>query len=167
MSNSKLLLSKISFITAPGTFSHGSDGVFCEYNKKILFFGEAKFTLDLNSGIEQAIASLKDYNMRLNNDITFIVNHDRDLKNGYDSCPDILNKNELEKFEKHIVVFILHGEEYKDDEIKTILINSRNKVEKEIDEKIKIQIISFPIIKKDKLKERIAYKVEKYDKECR
>ena len=65
------------------------------------------------------------------------------------------------------VVRNYRGEEYKDDEIKTILINSRNKIEKEIDEKIKIQIISFPIIKKDKLKERIAYKVEKYDKECR
>lgn len=167
MSNSHLLLSKISFITAPGTFAHGSDGVFCEYDKKILFFGEAKFTLDLNSGIEQAISSLKDYNIRLNNDITFIVNHNRNLKNGYENYLDIINRDELEKFEKHIVVFVLHGEEYKDDEIKKILINSRSRIKKDIDEQVKIKIISFPILKKNKLKERIAYKVEKYDKKYR
>ena len=39
MKDINLVLSKISFITAPGTFSHGSDGIFCEYDKKTLYFG--------------------------------------------------------------------------------------------------------------------------------
>lgn len=43
----KLVLSKVDLITAPNTNAHGSDGVFCDEKENILYFGEAKFTIDL------------------------------------------------------------------------------------------------------------------------
>ncbi len=166
MRDINLILSKISFITAPGTFSHGSDGIFCEYDKKILYFGEAKFTLDLSSGIEQAINSIKNYEERLKQDITFIVLHNRDLKNGYEEKEDIIEKEELEKFSKKILIFLLHGKEYETSEILEILKKKIEGLKNVTNDNIDFEIISFPIIDKNSLKNKIAWKVENYDKCC-
>lgn len=164
MNDRNLLLSKISFITAPSTFSHGSDGLFCNYNDKILFFGEAKFSNSLNNGLEQALESLRLYEERLKLDKSIIVLHNRDLKNGYDRCSDIISKKQLDQFKMCIIVFILHGEEFEQQLIMECLNNYSEKIKSIVNNDVDLEIISFPIYDKNSLQFFISQKVENYDK---
>ena len=68
----KLMLSKVQLVTAPGTNAHGNDGVFCDDNNKILYFGEAKFTVDLEGGIKQALQSMDTCIKKIKLDIDFM-----------------------------------------------------------------------------------------------
>lgn len=159
----ELVLSKVQFITAPMTNAHGSDGVFCDENGKLLYFGEAKFSHNLESGIRQAISSMKNIEERIDTDISLIITHKNDLKNRY---PYIINRDMLKEYSKGIIIFLLHGEEFDDKNIIDIINKNKAKVDTMTNDK-KVLIISFPISDKEKLKERITKEIKLYDKKYR
>lgn len=153
MPNRRLLLSKISFITAPGTYSHGCDGIFCDYDNKILCFGESKFTIDLSSGLEQAICSLNNLTDRLENDKNFIMFHNRDFKNIDDI--NVINGSNISSYEMKIIIFILHGNEFNDQDIVSVILKYNDRLKK-VFSSISYEIVCFPIIDKEGLKEEIS-----------
>lgn len=156
----ELLLSKVSFITAPGTYSHGSDGIFIDEKNKILYFGEAKFSNDFSLGLVQATSSMNDCIKRIKNDQAFLVNHTRDLKRDYENIIDIDTIND---YKNEIIIFCLHGVEIDNDIIQEIakqkIPNLQNKLNT-----LNFRVISFPIKDKENLKLILAKEIESYDK---
>ena len=154
----KLLLSKVELITAPNTNAHGSDGVFCDEENKILYFGEAKFTVNLSLGISQALSSMEECLARINIDKNFMLIHKKDLKNGYGS---LISRENIDEFKCKILIFLLHGIETNYTQIVQQVEASKAKFAKKIDG-LEFTIISFPIYNKEHLKESIAKGVDKY-----
>lgn len=154
-----LLASKVQFITAPGTNAHGSDGIFCDEINKKLYFGEAKFTVSLQSGIYQAINSMNDCLNRIKLDQSFILTHQKSLKNGYGKKIDESN---ISEYSSKVIIFLLHGKEIDNDNI----VETINKNKLKFSEKLNLVefvIISFPIFDKENLKKEIAKEVSNYD----
>lgn len=156
----KLMLSKVQFVTAPGTNAHGSDGVFCDDSNKILYFGEAKFTVDLESGIKQAIQSMEACIKRVDSDINFMIWHTKDLKNDYEQV--ITNQN-IDEYERKILIFLLHGEEIGNKEIVEAIKKYKQRIKDKVG-KLDFLVVSFPIFDKEHLKERIAKGVQDFGK---
>lgn len=71
---SKTLISKVSLKTSPSMSSFGNDNIFYDYNKNILYFGEAKFYNNTKDALDVSFSSinkhLKDFT-----EISFIKNH--------------------------------------------------------------------------------------------
>lgn len=156
----KLVVSKVALITAPNTNAHGSDGVFCDDLNKILYFGEAKFTINLEAGISQALNSMGHCIERIKLDKDFMVVHQKDMKNGYGG---IIKKSNIDEYECRILIFLLHGVEIDKDGI----IEQINKAKKRFRNKLKkltFIIASFPIYDKENLKKCIAEGVKNYGK---
>lgn len=158
--SNKLVLSKVELITAPNTNAHGSDGVFCDEDGKVLYFGEAKFTVNLDAGINQALSSMKDCINRIKLDKNFMLVHKKDLKNGYGH---IIDKNNIDEYKCKILIFLLHGVEIDQSTILNKIDACKNKFSKKLD-KIEFTIISFPIYDKEHLKLSIAEGVDNYGK---
>ena len=156
----QLMLSKVQFVTAPGTNAHGSDGVFCDDINKILYFGEAKFTVDLEHGITQAIRSMDECLKRMNQDVNFMIWHPRDLKNGYEH---VITKETIALYEKSVIIFLLHGEEIDDEKIVEIISKQKQHFKDKIGN-IEFCVISFPIYSKENLKKRISRGVQEFGK---
>lgn len=156
----KLMLSKVQFVTAPGTNAHGSDGVFCDDISKILYFGEAKFSVDLEGGIKQAIKSMDDCIKRMDQDVNFMVWHNRDLKNDYEH---VVTKQNLKEYERKIIIFLLHGEEIDNSKIVQIIEKYKKRFKNKVGE-LEFFVVSFPIYDKAHLKERIAKGVQNFGK---
>lgn len=154
----KLLLSKVQLITAPNTNAHGSDGVFCDENKKVLYFGESKFTVNLGMGIAQALSSMQECLARVKLDKNFMLVHGKDLKNGYGN---LITVDTIDEYKCNILIFLLHGVETDYDQIVKQVEDSKEKFAKKI-EGLEFTIISFPIYNKEHLKESIARGVENY-----
>lgn len=157
LNNKDILISKLSFITAPGTYPHGSDGIFIDIENKTLYFGEAKFTLDLKSAFEQALSSLKELEERIKIDNDIIYCHESDMKNNF-SLKTFENE-EIENFKKCIIIFALNGREYIEEEIKEIVKVYESKFSAIFGEGINFEILIFPIIDKEELKNQIAKQV--------
>lgn len=153
-----LLISKVQLITAPNTNAHGSDGVFCDEESKVLYFGEAKFTSNLELGIKQALNSMEDCLDRINLDKSFILSHQRDIKNGYGK---LINRSNIADYECSIIIFLLHGQEIDKEKIISKIENYKKKF-LEKTKGIGITIISFPIYEKEHLKNSIGKGIEKY-----
>lgn len=156
----KLMLSKVELITAPNTNAHGSDGVFCDENGKILYFGEAKFTVDLDQGISQAVNSMQECLARIQLDKNFMLVHKKDLKNGYGN---LISKSNINNYTCSILIFLLHGNEINKNIIVDKIQKSKIKFAKKIGN-IEFTVISFPIFSKEHLKESIAKGVDSYGK---
>ena len=154
----KLLLSKVQLITAPNTNAHGSDGVFCDESKKILYFGESKFTVNLDFGIAQALSSMEECLARVKLDKNFMLVHGKDLKNGYGK---LITVDTIEEYKCNILIFLLHGVETDYEQIVRQLEANKEKFAKKIDG-LEFTVISFPIYDKENLKDRIAKGVENY-----
>lgn len=154
----KLLLSKVQLITAPNTNSHGSDGVFCDESKKVLYFGEAKFTVNLDLGIAQALSSMEECLERVNLDKDFMLVHGKDLKNGYGK---IITADTIDEYKCNILIFLLHGVETEYEQIIQRVEDSKARFKKKITG-LEFTIISFPIYDKEHLKQSIAKGVENY-----
>ena len=157
LNNKDILISKLSFITAPGTYPQGSDGIFIDIENKTLYFGEAKFTLDLKSAFEQALSSLKELEERIKIDNDIIYCHESDMKNNF-SLKTFENE-EIENFKKCIIIFALNGREYIEEEIKEIVKVYESKFSAIFGEGINFEILIFPIIDKEELKNQIAKQV--------
>ncbi|RGH09937.1 DUF1837 domain-containing protein [Clostridium sp. AF15-31] len=157
----KLLLSKVELITAPNTNAHGSDGVFCDENKKILYFGEAKFTVNLSAGITQALSSMEKCLTRVKLDKDFMLVHGKDLKNGYGKQ---ITVETIDDYKCEILIFLLHGIEVDYEKIVQEVEKNKEKFTEKIGE-LEFTIISFPIFDKEHLKESIAKGVENYGSE--
>lgn len=153
-----LLISKVQLITAPNTNAHGSDGVFCDEESKVLYFGEAKFTSNLGLGIKQALNSMESCLDRINLDKSFILSHQRDIKNGYGK---LINRSNIDDYKCSIIIFLLHGQEINNEKIISEIENYKNKF-LEKTKGIGITIISFPIYDKEHLKNSIGKGIEKY-----
>lgn len=160
---SNLVLSKVQFITAPGTTAHGSDGLFCDDKNKILYFGEAKFTYDLSHGIDQAVKSMDSIDNRMDLDIDFVFCHKNDIKNGYENK---ITRKSISTYEKGVIIFLLHGEEIEDNDIVDIINKSKKRLNNKLQNK-KFLIISFPIKDKESLKNKISEEIKNYDKKYR
>lgn len=158
--SNKLILSKVELITAPNTNAHGSDGVFCDEEGKVLYFGEAKFTVNLDAGISQALSSMKDCINRIKLDKNFMLVHKKDLKNGYGH---IIDKNNIDEYKCKILIFLLHGVEIDKSTILSKIDACKSKFSKKLSE-IEFTIISFPIYDKEHLKLSIAEGVDNYGK---
>lgn len=158
MFDKKIIISKLNFITAPSTYAHGSDGIFIDDVNKKLYFGEAKFTIDLSSALEQALLSMKDIEERIKVDENFLLIHETSFKNGYNI--EIFDDDKIQEFDKCIIIFALHGTEYDDKDLKTIFNDFYDKFNQKL-ANISFEIISFPILSKDELKEEIAKQVAK------
>lgn len=156
----KLLLSKVQFVTAPGTNAHGSDGVFCDEQNKVLYFGEAKFTFNLKYGIEQAIQSMDKCISRINADVNFMIYHTKSLKNEYEH---IISKKTINDYSKKVLIFLLHGEEIEDELIVQVIEKYRNRIKGKVGN-IEFVIVSFPIYDKEHLKEQISKGVQNFGK---
>lgn len=154
----KLLLSKVQLITAPNTNAHGSDGVFCDEGKKVLYFGEAKFTVNLGLGISQALSSMQECLSRVKLDKNFMLVHGKDLKNGYGN---LITVDTIDEYKCNILIFLLHGVEIDYEQIVKQVKESKEKFAKKI-EGLEFTIISFPIYDKEHLKDSIAKGVENY-----
>ncbi len=154
----KLLLSKVQLITAPNTNAHGSDGVFCDEDKKVLYFGEAKFTVNLSLGITQALSSMEECLARVKLDKNFMLVHGKDLKNGYGK---LITVDTIDKYKCNILIFLLHGVETDYKQIVQQVEANKEKFAKKIDG-LEFTIISFPIYDKGHLKDSIAKGVENY-----
>jgi hypothetical protein len=154
----KLLLSKVQLITAPNTNAHGSDGVFCDENKKVLYFGESKFTVNLRLGIAQALSSMEECLSRVKLDKNFMLVHGKDLKNGYGK---LITVDTIDEYKCNILIFLLHGVEIDYKQIIRQVEESKAKFAKKI-EGLEFTIISFPIYDKEHLKDSIAKGVENY-----
>lgn len=144
-----LALSKIAAITAGGTFSHGSDGIFYNSSTDTIVYGEAKFTEDLEGGINQALNSIQNFDCRLENDASYILRNTTSIKNNLKDFFETLDKEDLLKKNKIINIFLLHGVQIDEVEIKKILsqkIDKFNKICK--DNKCQIRVIIFPIYNK-------------------
>lgn len=161
--NNVLLASKVQYITAPGTNAHGSDGIFCNEEDKKLYFGEAKFTVNLQQGLSQAISSMNNCLERIKLDQGFILTHKKSLKNGYGK---IINGDNISQYKNKIIIFLLHGEEIDTNSIVDIINKNKNKIVKKLD-KIEFIVISFPIFDKENLKKEIAKEVSNYDTKYR
>lgn len=157
MNDRNILISKLSYITAPGTYSHGSDGIFVNVKNKILYFGEAKFTIDISASLEQALTSLKNINERIKTDENFLLLQEGSYKNGY--TLEVFDENKIKDYHKCVIIFAFHGGEYKDEEIKKIFDNYIDKFNDALISKASVELISFPIISKEELKEEISRQV--------
>lgn len=157
LNEKELLLSKLSFITSPGTYSHGSDGLFINKKNNIIFYGEAKFTLDLKSSFEQTLLSLKDVVERIKNDNNIIYMHENDLKNNYSL--EIFEKKDIDNYDKCILIFAFHGTEYQESDIQKIINKYEPKFKKILGSNIGFEILDFPVIDKEELKDNISKKV--------
>lgn len=156
----KLVVSKVALITAPNTNAHGSDGVFCDDLDKILYFGEAKFTINLEAGISQALNSMEDCIKRIKLDKDFMVVHQKDMKNGYGR---IIKKNNIDEYECRVLIFLLHGVEIDKDKIIEQIDKAKEKFRNKL-KNLTFVIASFPIYDKENLKKCIAEGVENFDK---
>ena len=156
----KLMLSKVQLVTAPGTNAHGSDGVFCDDKNKVLYFGEAKFTINLESGVKQAIKSMDKCIKRIEQDVNFMVWHARDLKNDYEH---VVTKKTINEYERRIIIFLLHGEEISDSDIIQTIKTYKQKFKDKVG-RIEFIVVSFPIYNKEHLKSRIAEGVQNFGK---
>lgn len=154
----KLLLSKVQFITAPNTNAHGSDGIFCNEDEKILYFGESKFTVDLGLGITQALASMEECLSRIKLDKDFMLIQGKSLKNGYGK---LITVDTINEYKCKILIFLLHGAEIDYNQIVQRVEESKAKFEKKMNG-LEFTIISFPIYDKEHLKGSIAKGVENY-----
>lgn len=161
--NNELLASKVQYITAPGTNAHGSDGIFCNEDDKKLYFGEAKFTINLQHGLSQAINSMNHCLERIKLDKDFILTHQKSLKNGYGK---IINSDNISQYENKIIIFLLHGKEIDINSIVDIINKNKNSIAKKLG-KIEFIVVSFPIFDKDNLKKEIANGVSNYDTKYR
>ncbi len=157
LTNRNIVISKLNCITAPGTYAHGCDGIFADKLNNILYFGEAKFTIDISSSLEQALASLDDIEERIKLDENFLLLHEGSYKNGYKL--EIFDDEKLKKFKKCVVVFAFHGKEYSDEEITKILHKYTDKFNNLLNSELSIELISFPIISKEELKKEISKQV--------
>lgn len=157
MNNKDIIISKLNYISAPSTYSHGSDGIFIDKKNNVLYFGEAKFSINISSALEQALLSMKDLNERLKNDKRFLLIQESSYKNGYGI--EIFDNNKIEQFKKCIIIFAFHGKEYKTEEIKKIFENYNLKFAKIIGKEVYFELISFPILSKECLKNEIAKQV--------
>lgn len=158
MNTRNIVISKLSFITAPGTSPHGSDGIFCDINNKIIFFGEAKFTINIKSSLEQALTSLKNIENRIKLDENFILIHEGDMKNNF--TLEIFDENKLLDYKKCVIIFSLHGTEYTDEEIRIIFSSYYDKFTNALGSNIEFELISFPILSKNGLKKEISRQVQ-------
>ncbi len=156
----RLVLSKVALITAPKTNAHGSDGIFCDDRGKILYFGESKFTYDIEKGISQALKSMDDCLDRIKMDKDFLLVHKKDMKNGYGR---MIGREDIDKYECRIIIFLLHGKETTSDEIICKIKKARNSFRKKL-AGIKFSVISFPIYDKDNLKKCLAKGVKSFGK---
>ena len=156
--NTQSKLSKVQLITAPNTNAHGSDGVFCDEGKKVLYFGEAKFTVNLGLGISQALSSMQECLSRVKLDKNFMLVHGKDLKNGYGN---LITVDTIDEYKCNILIFLLHGVEIDYEQIVKQVKESKEKFAKKI-EGLEFTIISFPIYDKEHLKDSIAKGVENY-----
>lgn len=154
----KLVISKVQLVTAPNTNAHGSDGVFCDEEKKILYFGESKFTTNLQQGISQALSSMSQCLDRINLDKNFMIIHRKDLKNGYGKKID---QHNISEYTCKILIFLLHGEDVDYSKIVKQIENYRNDFQKKL-KGLEFIVVSFPIYDKECLKESIAQGVENY-----
>lgn len=164
ISNRNIIISKLSYITAPGTYAHGSDGLFFDEINKTLFFGEAKFTINIGAALEQALTSLNKIKERMKLDQDFILLHEGSFKNGYSL--EIFDNNKIDELNKCVIVFAMHGEEYSDEKISNILNNYMSKFFEILDSNASIELISFPIVSKEGLKDEISRQVTMHYGNC-
>ncbi len=157
INNRNIIISKLNYISAPGTYSHGSDGIFIDEINQTLYFGEAKFTINVASSLEQALTSFKNISERIKLDENFLLLQESSYKNGYNL--KIFDDEKIKDFKKCVVVFAFHGKEYTDEEIKKIFDNYITKFKDALDSEVSIELISFPIISKEELKCEIARQV--------
>lgn len=148
----------MQLITAPNTNAHGSDGVFCDESKKVLYFGESKFTVNLGLGIAQALSSMQECLSRVKLDKNFMLVHGKDLKNGYGN---LITVDTIDEYKCSILIFLLHGVETDYEQIVQQVEENKEKFANKI-QGLEFTIISFPIYDKEHLKDRIAKGVENY-----
>ena len=154
--NDSLVVSKVSIITAAGTYTHASDGIFYNSKDDTFIYGEAKFTTDLRKGIKQAIDSINTFNSRINDDASFILRNTRVVKNQLESNLEQLTKEEFLSKKKMVNVFLLHGTEYKDEDIINILNLKIDDIISCLDENVSVRVVVFPIIDKYDLSNEIS-----------
>ena len=151
----ELLISKIASITAAGTFSHGSDGMFYNSATDTIIYGEAKFTKDLNSGLIQAFNSISEFESRLSNDVSYVLRCTRQIKNNYEEYFEELTPEQLLKKKMKINVFVLHGVEYQDENVDSEIKKHYECMSKCLPQNVELRIVVFPIIDKNGLVETI------------
>lgn len=176
--DTQLLFSKFPPITAPGTYSHGADGIFVRLveDEVIFGFGEAKFCNTIDDAIRQVQNSISSIS-RISNDISWMSRNllymkqfnkeienkiiEIGLKDTLDSI--LLGETKVEMFKKEIYVFMMYGG--KSHYLKKDIKEKLNKKEIAL-EGFKVIIICFPIIDKDALVSNIMKKVTELSEEC-
>lgn len=147
---SKTLISKVSLKTSPSMPSYGNDNIFYDYDKNILYFGEAKFYKSTKNALNDAFNSIQEH-LSNSNEISFIKNHtstfiaeDGRILKKIEKRLETININ---KISCTSITFIISDDNYEEDEYLNAIFNfaGTNEKNKYIKESI---IVFLPVISK-------------------
>lgn len=174
--NADVLISKLALSTNQNSKVFGIDTVHYSSIDNSIYFGESKFTSNIELGVEQHKAELilldykikqeiklmftKNKSIRGNNEIiNKIIGLSKKIMESEESIADLLEKNEISNI--YIAFFIMHGENYNYD----ISEEKLNKLKEKYNFKNFIPIyITLPIVSKEELSEKIKEKIEEIRK---
>ncbi len=131
IANMKTIIAKVSLKTSSKMPAYGNDNIFYDYEKKVLYFGEAKFYSNIIEALKAAIESIDNHSNII--EFSYIAQHTNNIiaQNGI-ARNEIVEKIETIKFDSisisHIV-FIVNDDIYKkidyENKIKSFLLGNR------------------------------------------
>ena len=151
---SHTLIAKISLKTGPYNSIHGNDNSFYDYEKNILYFGEAKFYSNMNEGLADALDSLYDHSKN-DYELDFIFNKTSSfLADNGEIRSEIVEKFESrskEEFELGFIMFVMFDNVYEKREIEDKLRMFIKSHESQINAISNMHIVLLPVLDKDEL----------------
>ncbi|MFI3211212.1 MAG: Hachiman antiphage defense system protein HamA [bacterium] len=154
----KTIISKVSLKTSPKVSSFGNDNIFYDFEKNILFYGEAKFYNSVKDALNSATSSLKLHN---ESELKFITTHSNFIIG--EEREELIEKLELRKYGEFTIksiVFIINDDIHLKEDYDKILNDKSNK-DSNFDNILKNDIIVFlPILSKEEFLEYFKKEIE-------
>ncbi len=143
----KTIISKVSLKTSPKVSAFGNDNIFYDFEKDILFYGEAKFYNSVKEALNSATSSLKLHN---ESELKFITTHSNFIIG--EQREELIEKLELRRYGEFSVkniIFIISDDIYLKEDYDEILRDKSDKDTK-FDIILKNDIMVFlPILSKE------------------
>ena len=147
------IISKTSLKTSPGMPSFGNDNIFYDYEKDILYFGEAKFYSDIDDALKEAVKSLSKHEGDM--EISFISSHTASIigKDGQrrGKLVEQMETRSNGSFSTKKIIFIANDDIYLKKDYEEAIIKKFGNVEKLIADGILLAVL--PILSKNEFLE--------------